>query len=63
MATPTLQMRGIHKRFGRTHALKGVDFELLAGVSVAEGISLAPLPRPGAPVIAEAPTYPGDLAQ
>src|SRR5687767_1517787 len=31
MATPTLQMREVHKRFGRTHALKGVDFELLAG--------------------------------
>ena len=31
MEPPVLQMRGVHKHFGRTHALKGVDFELRAG--------------------------------
>lgn len=31
MEPPVLQMRDVHKHFGRTHALKGVDFELRAG--------------------------------
>lgn len=31
METPILQMRAVHKHFGRTHALDGVDFELRAG--------------------------------
>ena len=31
MEQAVLQMRGVHKHFGRTHALKGVDFELRAG--------------------------------
>ena len=35
MAAPLLQMRGIEKRFGGVHALKGVDFEISAGEVVA----------------------------
>ena len=31
MEPPVLQMRDVHKHFGRTHALKGVNFELRAG--------------------------------
>ncbi|WP_162247534.1 sugar ABC transporter ATP-binding protein [Rhodococcus sp. Leaf233] len=31
MEPPLLQMQSVHKRFGRTHALKGVDFEIRAG--------------------------------
>jgi ABC-type sugar transport system ATPase subunit len=31
MTNEVLQMRGVHKHFGRTHALKGVDFDLRAG--------------------------------
>lgn len=33
--TPILQMRGIAKRFGGVHALKGVDFSIAAGEVVA----------------------------
>lgn len=32
---PILQMRGIEKRFGGVHALKGVDFQIAAGECVA----------------------------
>jgi ribose transport system ATP-binding protein len=35
MSDPILQMRGIEKRFGGVHALKGVDFEIAAGECVA----------------------------
>jgi ribose transport system ATP-binding protein len=35
MSNPVLQMRGIEKRFGGVHALKGVDFEIAAGEVVA----------------------------
>ena len=35
MSNPVLQMRGIEKRFGGVHALKGVDFEIAAGECVA----------------------------
>jgi ribose transport system ATP-binding protein len=35
MTDPVLQMRGIEKRFGGVHALKGVDFEIAAGEIVA----------------------------
>jgi ribose transport system ATP-binding protein len=35
MTTPVLQMRGVEKRFGGVHALKGVDFEIAAGECVA----------------------------
>ncbi len=35
MADPILQMRGVEKRFGGVHALKGVDFEIAAGECVA----------------------------
>lgn len=31
MTQPILQMRNIHKHFGRTYALRGVDFDLHAG--------------------------------
>ncbi|HUE82061.1 MAG TPA: sugar ABC transporter ATP-binding protein [Pyrinomonadaceae bacterium] len=31
MATPILQMRGVEKRFGGVHALRGVDFEIHSG--------------------------------
>ncbi|MFL6628011.1 MAG: sugar ABC transporter ATP-binding protein [Vitreoscilla sp.] len=30
-ATPVLTVRGLHKRFGATHALRGIDLELVAG--------------------------------
>jgi D-xylose transport system ATP-binding protein len=29
--TPLLELRGVHKRFGAVHALRGVDFEVRAG--------------------------------
>src|SRR4051794_25190162 len=29
--TPLLQLRGVHKRFGAVHALRGVDFEVRSG--------------------------------
>src|SRR3982751_202293 len=35
MSDPILQMRGIEKRFGGVHALRGVDFEIAAGECVA----------------------------
>ncbi|MDQ3804535.1 MAG: sugar ABC transporter ATP-binding protein [Acidobacteriota bacterium] len=35
MGDAVLQMRGIEKRFGGVHALKGVDFEIAAGEAVA----------------------------
>jgi len=31
MTAPLLELRNIHKRFGNTHALRGVDFDLRAG--------------------------------
>jgi len=35
MSSPVLRMRGIEKRFGGVHALRGVDFEIAAGEAVA----------------------------
>ena len=35
MSDPILQMRGVEKRFGGVHALKGVDFHVAAGECVA----------------------------
>ena len=35
MGTPVLEMKGIQKRFGGVHALKGVDFSIAAGEVVA----------------------------